>query len=126
MKDLRQKELDDLILGVIESAHTDSLSDNPQIAIVGRARKAMLEPALRWLTAEEERGTEFSEVICAFCYLAGGIGAKIAVSCRDSAQPGEKLPNNNKMVEIFSSSLEAEAMGGVIQIHQEKTKLAFS
>lgn len=116
MEESKQKELDDLIIGVIESAHEDSLSDDPQIAMVGRARKASLEPILRWITAEEERGSDYRDVILAFCYLAGGIAAKIAVGCRDGASHEHGIPNNEKMIEVFSDSLRTEAVHAVEQI----------
>ena len=118
-------ELDKMIIEVIESAHADSLSDNPQIAIVGRARKAMLESALRWMDEEEARGTDLGEMVAATAYYAGGVVAKIAVSLRDAAPRGMTAPSNDKLAEIFRDALNRESVTALETIENEfKKKLA--
>lgn len=102
------EELDKMIIGAIEAAHEDSLSDSEQVALVGRARKAMLEGALRWIYEEEKRGTDMGEVICAVAYYSGGICAKMAVALRDSSPAGRTSPTNEKIVEVFSDALREE------------------
>jgi hypothetical protein len=112
-----EKQLDEMIVAAVESAHQDSLSDSEQVALVGRARKHMLESALRWLDSEERRGSDYNEVICALCYYAGGVVAKVAVSLRDSAPTEKETPNNEKLIEIFKEALSSESITALETIY---------
>jgi hypothetical protein len=102
--------LDKVIVRVIESAHEESLSDNPQSALLGRVKKASIESLLRWFDAEERRGSDISDIILGASYFFGGVAAKIAVSVRDNAKDGQKIPDNKKITKAFNDSLLEESI----------------
>ncbi len=116
------EKLNELIIDAITAAHADSLHENEQIALVGRARKQMLEATLRWIDGEEMRGTELTDVVCGLAYYCGGVVAKAAVSLRDSSPKGYPTPTNEKIVEIFKDALTHESVEAMKMICEENGK----